>query len=138
LILGKLLTDIPGSSAVFVLSAVAYANDMKERLLGIGSELLAKEGAVSESCARAMAEGVRRISGADMAVSITGIAGPEGGTPDKPVGTVHFALCDSRDTIAFQHIFHGFERDAVRMLSAFTALDFLRRRLLWIPPLSPI
>jgi nicotinamide-nucleotide amidase len=137
-LVGKLLTDIPGSSAAFVLSVVTYANDMKESLLGIDHELLANEGAVSESCARAMAEGVRRLSGADVGIAITGIAGPSGGTPDKPVGTVHFALCDTNDTIAFQHVFHGLERDAVRMLSAFTALDFLRRRLLGIPPLSPI
>jgi nicotinamide-nucleotide amidase len=135
---GKLLTDIPGSSAVFILSAVTYANNMKERLLGVAPEVLLSEGAVSEQCARAMAEGVRRISGADLSISITGIAGPDGGTPDKPVGTVHFALCDSHDTIAFQHVFRGFGRDAVRMMAAFAALDFLRRRLLWISPLAPV
>ncbi len=137
-LLGKLLTDIPGSSASFVLSVVTYANDMKERLLGIDPELLASEGAVSERCARAMAEGVRRISGADVGIAITGIAGPSGGTPDTPVGTVHFALCDANDTIAYHHVFHGLGRDAIRMLSAFAALDLLRRRLLGMPPLSPV
>lgn len=125
-----LLTDVPGSSRYLLLSAVTYANEMKTRVLGVPAEVLATEGAVSEACARAMAEGALSVSGADHAVSITGIAGPEGGSEEKPVGTVCFALAGAgRDTVATRQHFFG-DRGRVRRRAAFFALDLVRRRLL--------
>jgi nicotinamide-nucleotide amidase len=127
---GSLLTDVPGSSAVFLLSAVTYANDMKERLLHVPGGILAGQGAVSEACARAMAEGVRRVSGSDLSVAVTGIAGPDGGTDDKPVGTVHFAVSDAQGTDARQRMFGFRDRAFVRRLAAFAALSLVHRRVL--------
>lgn len=89
---------IAGASSVFVGGIVAYANEIKQEVLGVPGSLLAEHGAVSEPVARAMAEGARRVLGCDLCVSITGIAGPSGGTPLKPVGTVHFAVSDSAGT----------------------------------------
>mgnify|MGYP000412774904 CR=1 FL=1 len=133
----KLLTDAPGASAAFVLGAVTYANSAKEAVLGVPAEILEQHGAVSEPCARAMAEGARRLSGADLAVAITGIAGPDGGTPDKPVGLVHFALAHAGGTVASRRIFRNRGRDPVRALAAHHALDMVRRHLLGLPPLGP-
>ncbi len=86
------LTDVPGASAVFLGGFITYANTLKERLVGVRPETLATHGAVSEPTAREMAEGARRETGADLALAVTGIAGPSGGTPEKPVGTVFIAL----------------------------------------------
>src|SRR5262249_21174385 len=88
----KRLTDIPGSSKYTRLNVVAYANEAKQELLGVHEYILNKKGAVSSECAHAMAAGVRRIAHADIGIGITGIAGPEGGAPDKPVGLVYLAL----------------------------------------------
>ncbi len=128
-LLGKLLTDVPGSSAVFLLSAVTYSNSMKEKLLGVEATLLREQGAVSEACARAMAEGVRRLSGADLAVAVTGIAGPTGGSLTKPVGTVYLAICDKAGTDAEHRLFPPWNRQLVRTLSANAALSLICRRL---------
>ena len=129
-LLGKLLTDVPGSSAVFKLSAVTYANQMKERLLKVPHEILEKHGAVSAECATAMAQGVRSLSGADLAVAITGIAGPDGGTKEKPVGTLFFSVSDGDGTVTKHRLFPARDRDFIRRLSAYTALYFIRRRIL--------
>jgi nicotinamide-nucleotide amidase len=128
-LLAKLLTDVPGASRAFVLSAVTYANEAKTAVLGVPAELLAAHGAVSEPVARAMAEGARRVSGADLAVAITGVAGPDGGTPEKPVGLVHFALAHRHGTRALQRTFPAHERSFVRALAAHAALDLVRRHL---------
>lgn len=89
------MTNVSGSSAVFRGSVVAYANEVKERMLGVPADVLRTHGAVSAACAEAMVRGVAKLTGADFCAAVTGIAGPEGGTPDKPVGTVHVAtLCD--------------------------------------------
>ena len=91
---------LAGASAYFRCGVVAYSNDAKRTLLGVGADALARCGAVSETVARQMAEGVRRISGADYAVATTGIAGPAGGTPEKPVGTVWIAVATPERTVA--------------------------------------
>jgi len=95
-LIAKRITDIPGSSAYFLLGAVTYSNDSKELVLGVPAGLIEKYGAVSSEVALAMAEGVRKISGSDLAIATTGIAGPDGGSPEKPVGTVFIAI-DSPD-----------------------------------------
>ena len=97
-LIGAALTDIAGSSDVFTGSAVTYSNEAKSNILGVKSETLREHGAVSEECAREMAEGALRIYGADYAVSVTGIAGPDGGSESKPVGTVCFGFASDRET----------------------------------------
>jgi len=124
-----LVTEVPGSSAWFRGGVVAYANDVKRDLLGVPTALLERHGAVSEECARAMAEGVRRAMHADVGISVTGIAGPEGGTAEKPVGTVCFALALPDGTRTRTVRFPPFGRDRVRALAAATALEWLRRQL---------
>ncbi|MDH3584142.1 MAG: CinA family nicotinamide mononucleotide deamidase-related protein, partial [Phycisphaerae bacterium] len=129
-LLGKMLTDPPGSSAAYVGGWVVYTNDLKRQQLGVPAETLETHGAVSEAVAAAMADAARARSGADFALAITGIAGPGGGTPDKPVGTVWIALAE-RDRPPLARCFHfPDDRDGVRQRSAMTALDLLRRRLL--------
>jgi nicotinamide-nucleotide amidase len=130
------LTRIPGSSDYFLGGAVTYTNELKIRQLGVPPELLAAHGAVSEPVARAMAEGVRRALGSDFGIGITGVAGPGGGSAEKPVGTVHIALAGPRKgDIATDHRkvrFPG-DRERVRQHSSQLALEMLRRRLLGIP-----
>lgn len=128
LIAGR-ITAIPGSSGYFLLGAVTYANDAKTRLLGVSEELLAEKGAVSPEVAKAMARGARRLAGSDLALAVTGIAGPEGGSPEKPVGTVFIALADQTGCTAKGYHFSG-DRDRIRTITAVTAMDWLRRRLL--------
>jgi nicotinamide-nucleotide amidase len=127
-LLAELVTRVPGASAVFDLGVVAYANAMKERVVEVPPALLAAHGAVSEPVARALAEGARRIAGATWGVGITGVAGPSGGTPEKPVGTVHLAIAGPGGTEPFARLFRG-DRDRVRRHAALEALDLLRRRL---------
>ena len=124
-LLAELLTDVPGASAVLDLGVVAYADAMKERILGVDRALLAHHGAVSEEVARAMAEGARRAGGATWGVGITGIAGPSGGTPEKPVGTVHVALAGPARTEAVARLYRG-DRARIRRQAAFEALNLLR------------
>jgi nicotinamide-nucleotide amidase len=116
-------TDVPGSSAWFRAGLVTYALVAKERLLGVPAELLERHGAVSEPVARAMAEGARRVTGVDLAVSVTGIAGPAGGEVLQPVGTVWFAwaLADARTRVAVER-FEG-DRAAVRAAAVARALE---------------
>src|SRR5262249_32114750 len=123
-----LLVTIPGASRWFLGSAVAYHNDLKERWVGVQPETLRAHGAVSEPVAREMAEGARRVAGSTWALSVTGVAGPDGGTPDKPVGTVWTALAGPGGTEARRHLFL-WDRDLVRTASAYAALEQLRRAL---------
>lgn len=131
-LIAKRITDIPGSSGYFTEGLVTYSNDAKMRLLGIAPELLDNSGSVSAECASAMAQGVRRASGSDLGLAVSGIAGPEGGSSSKPVGTVYISLAapDSCRTECFQ--FNG-NRNEVRIMTAWTALDWLRRYLLANP-----
>lgn len=127
-LVAALFTDLPGSSKVFERGFVTYSNKAKQEVLGVPGDLLADYGAVSEPVARFMAEGALENSRANLTVSITGIAGPGGGTPMKPVGTVHFAV--ARENQAVQHEVHQFGeigRSEVRLASVEVALEMLRR-----------
>jgi nicotinamide-nucleotide amidase len=122
----ELLTRISGSSRYFLGGAVAYANSAKTALLGVPAELIAAHGAVSAEVARAMAEGMRQRLGADFGLAFTGIAGPDGGTPQKPVGLVHWALASASGTEARERVFVG-DRQQIRRRAAFSGFDLLRR-----------
>jgi nicotinamide-nucleotide amidase len=128
-LVGGRLTDIPGSSDVFMGAVVCYADRLKTELLDVPAELIKAQGAVSEEVARAMAEGARRRLGVHLAVSVTGIAGPTGGTADKPVGTVWFAVASPTGTDTRRIVFFGSRRE-VRERATQTALYLLDRRLL--------
>jgi nicotinamide-nucleotide amidase len=128
-LLAQRLTDIPGSSKYFIEGVVAYANDAKTRTLGVEPMLLMEHGAVSAPVAEAMAEGIRRRAGTDFGLSITGIAGPGGGTEEKPVGTVFIALADDIKTEHRKLNLPG-DRHLIRWRASQAALDLLRRRLL--------
>jgi nicotinamide-nucleotide amidase len=122
------LTDVPGASNAFLGGVVSYSNAAKENLVDVPRELLVEHGAVSEPAARAMAVGVRGRFGSDWGIGITGIAGPSGGTVDKPVGLVHWAVAGAEAVVADYRVFPG-DRATVRLWSVHSALDLLRRRL---------
>lgn len=130
-LLAKRLTDVPGSSAYFMEGLVTYSNESKERLLGVPRELIEEHGAVSEPVARKMAEGARALAGSDYGLSVTGVAGPGGGTEEKPVGLVYVGISDGEDTTAERVDLSAWSesREAVRERSANRALDLLRLRL---------
>ncbi|HKE88254.1 MAG TPA: competence/damage-inducible protein A [Vicinamibacterales bacterium] len=123
------LTDVPGSSRYVDASIVTYSNDSKHHLLGVPSSLIEQHGAVSEPVAIAMADGIRRRAPADIGVGVTGIAGPSGGTPEKPVGTVVVAVATASDQRVRTFRFHG-ERAQVKFQAVQSALDMVRRMLL--------
>jgi nicotinamide-nucleotide amidase len=132
-LVGHRITNVPGSSAYLKGGIVAYSDDVKQRSLDVRAETLAAHGAVSEETAVEMASGARRILGADLGLAVTGIAGPDGGTPDKPVGTVCFALASATRTYHSRHHLWG-TRDWVKLLSSQVALDWVRRYLLGMDP----
>ncbi len=125
-LIAERITSVPGASAVFDCGIIAYSNEMKKCLLGVKTETLMEFGAVSEQTASEMATGVRRISGADIAVSVTGIAGPDGGSPDKPVGTVCIAVSILHRTLSKRFLFNG-DRESVREQTAHSALEMVAR-----------
>jgi nicotinamide-nucleotide amidase len=127
-LLAKRLTDTPGASAYFLLGTVTYADSAKLRVLSVPAEMLASHGAVSAAVATAMAEGVRLLAGSDLALSTTGIAGPDGGTPAKPVGTVYIALAAADGCRVISHCFAG-NREMIRAAAADAALELLADRL---------
>ena len=127
-LLAKLITDISGASEYFTYGWVTYSNMAKITELGVPAELIEKHGAVSEEVAAAMASQARKKAGSDFAISITGIAGPTGGTNDKPVGLVYIGLCDAQRVQTKRFIFLA-DRESVRMRAAQTALNMLRLRL---------
>jgi nicotinamide-nucleotide amidase len=128
-LVGHRLTQVAGSSAYFERGFVVYSNEAKQALLGVPESVLREHGAVSAPCADAMARGARERAGTDLGVAVTGIAGPDGGTPAKPVGTVFVALADRQGTVVERYRFDR-DREGNKALSAVRALDLLRRRCL--------
>ncbi len=128
-LLGKTITDVPGSSDYFAGGVIAYSNELKMKLLSVPQIILEKYGAVSDECARYMAEGAVQNLGANIGVSITGIAGPSGGTDEKPVGIVYIGFSAAGETGAKEYRF-GNNRERNRERSAVMALDMVRRYLL--------
>jgi nicotinamide-nucleotide amidase len=126
----KRITDIPGSSDYLLAGYITYSNQDKIKTLGVPKELIEQKGAVSSEVAKAMAESARKKAGANMAVSTTGIAGPTGGTSQKPMGTVHLALADESGTWERRFSFLRPERRQIRELAAEAGLEIIRRRLL--------
>lgn len=123
------LTGVPGSSAALDRGFVTYSNAAKSGMIGVPADLIVAHGAVSEPVARAMAEGAVAHSDADLAVSITGVAGPGGGSAEKPVGLVHFAVHDADGTAHVEHRFGDLGREGVRLASIRVALELLLTRL---------
>lgn len=122
------ITNVSGSSACFWGGVVSYSNDAKERLLHVPHDVLSAYGAVSEPVARAMAEGAREVFGTDHAIGVTGIAGPTGGTAEKPVGLVYIAIAGPRDTIVTKNHFTG-TRESIKEQTAEAALGLMLEQL---------
>lgn len=128
-LLAKRLTDLAGSSEWFERGLVTYSNRSKQDLLGVGPDLLAQAGAVSRECAEAMARGLMVMTPADWGVAVTGIAGPGGGTPEKPVGLVWFAWASRHAPVDVESRQFGGSREAIRAAAVETALEGLLERL---------
>jgi nicotinamide-nucleotide amidase len=122
------ITNVPGASKIFLGGVVAYANEVKQKFLGVRAKTLAHHGAVSEAVACEMAEGARRKFGADFAIAVTGIAGPTGGTKAKPTGTVFIALAGDFETVVERKL-NRFEREKFKKITAKQALMLLHTRL---------
>ncbi len=131
-LIARRITAEPGSSDYFPGGVVAYSNQLKESFLDVPAGLIARHGAVSPETARAMADGIRRRTGANLGLAVTGIAGPGGGTPEKPVGTVYFGLAGPEGSATHHRIFTG-DRWQVQELTAQTGLDLVRRHLAGLP-----
>jgi nicotinamide-nucleotide amidase len=131
-LIGHRLTNVPGSSAFFVGDFVTYANELKSEILGVSEKTLNDFGAVSEQCVLEMAAGARRRAGADIGVATSGVAGPEGGTPQHPVGTVCVGMVADGVSAARRHQMRG-ARDWIKLLTSQVALDWLRRYALGLP-----
>lgn len=127
--IGEMITKVPGSSKTFMGSVVSYSNEMKINVLGVPEQTIQTHGAVSHRCAREMAAGARNVGNADIGISVTGVAGPDGGTPEKPVGTFFLGLSTSDMDMSRGFLLPG-TREWVRTLAAMQALDLLRRHLL--------
>lgn len=127
-LIGKMITEVSGASRVFNYGFVTYANEAKVKLLGVNGQTIEKYGVVSGEVAKEMAEGARKASSSDIAVSVTGIAGPGGGTKEKPVGLVYIGVSDAKGVEAYRFVQHG-DRERVRNKSALCALDIIRRRI---------
>ena len=127
-LVGHTITNVSGSSDYYKGGVVSYANEVKEKILHVAPEILEEKGAVSAECAKEMARGVRKLLDSDIGISTTGIAGPTGGTPDKPVGLVYIALA-TKDNIYYEkHIFHR-DREGNKREAADAALKMLKQYL---------
>lgn len=130
------ITSVSGSSDVFGFGVCSYANEAKMKLLGVRAETLEAHGAVSEETAMEMAAGVRKLSGSDFGIATTGIAGPTGGTPEKPVGTVWIGFSSEKKTFALRYVFDGKmfpeetdTRQAIRLEAVYTALSIVKKEI---------
>jgi nicotinamide-nucleotide amidase len=123
------MTNIPGSSAYFLGGVVAYSNELKTIFLDVPADLLQEHGAVSREVAEAMAAGVRNRTGAEIGLAVTGIAGPDGGSPEKPVGTVFIGIATAEGNWASRFQFSG-DRQQIREIAAQSGLDLVRKYLL--------
>ena len=121
------ITDVPGSSTIFGYGMVTYSNEAKRTILGVKKETLDRVGAVSEETAFEMARGLKRVSDADVAVSVTGIAGPGGGSEQKPVGLVYMGLAKGEEIFVKKNLFSG-SRDEIRRQTVETALNFVAEK----------
>lgn len=128
-LMGKRITDVPGASACYLGGVVSYQNEVKENLLGVRHETLITKGAVSEETACQMAEGVRKALGADIGISTTGVAGPGGGTPEKPVGLIYVGISTEDKTWVVRILRPRQSRESLRRLASSTAFDLVRRYL---------
>ncbi len=129
-LIAKQLTDLPGSSEILMASLVTYSNAAKVELLDVEPQILETAGAVSEACVRAMAQGAKRRLGADYALAVSGVAGPGGGSPEKPVGTVYIGLAGPHDRVLVRHFRFRGDRAKQREQAALNALNLLRQELL--------
>jgi PncC family amidohydrolase len=127
-LVGHLITDVPGSSTYFIGGFVTYSDELKRETVGVPHDVLAAHGAVSAQVAMAMASGGRARTGADLAVSVTGIAGPDGGSPAKPVGLTYVAVADAVGVAVRRHLWTG-DRSENKRRSAAAALDLLLERI---------
>ena len=125
-LVGHLITSVAGSSDYFVGGALTYSNELKQKLLGVKEETLRQHGAVSEPCVREMAEGIVKMAGANVGVAISGIAGPGGGTPEKPVGTIWLAIAGPHGTRS-RHVLYGGDREQVKQVAAHAAIAMIYR-----------
>ncbi len=123
-LISHILTNVPGSSEYYKGGVIAYANEVKENVLHVSKDILKAKGAVSAECAMAMAKGVRELLRTDVGIATTGIAGPTGGTPDKPVGLIYIALATKDYVYHAKHIFHE-DRDGNKREAANAALEML-------------
>lgn len=128
-LIASTITDAPGSSAIFNRGFITYANDAKSELLGIPAEFIEQHGAVSEETAHAMAEGCLQASKSKHAIAVSGIAGPTGGTPEKPVGTVYIALASKNEPTFVRRFYFPTDRSSFKIRTSRAALDLLRQRL---------
>jgi nicotinamide-nucleotide amidase len=126
-LISKMITDIPGASKVLDRCIVTYSNEAKVQELGIDSELISKYGAVSKQVSEAMANGIMKKTESDIAVSITGIAGPDGGTEDKPVGLVYIGIADKKGVKVYRKQLLG-NRDRIRYITALYVFDLIRKK----------
>jgi nicotinamide-nucleotide amidase len=126
-LVGSMLTSVPGSSEYLLFDAVVYSNQAKTQVLGVNEEILRAYGAVSEEAAAAMVRGVLRVTGADLGIAVTGIAGPGGGTDEKPVGTVWISVGAKSGALFTRHFRLWGDRERIRTLSAYTALRMVQK-----------
>jgi PncC family amidohydrolase len=136
-LVSSMLTGLAGSSSFFLLGTVAYSNQAKHSVLKVPSSLLIRHGAVSSQVAVAMCQAVRRLVKADYGIGITGIAGPAGGTADKPVGTVYIAVAAAKNRICRRYNFHG-SRSRIRRQASLSALKMLNKLLGTLPKVPPL
>ncbi len=135
-LIGNRITDVAGSSAYYRGGIVAYTNDLKKELLGVSRTTLSMFGAVSEETACEMALGARKVAHSDLAIATTGIAGPDGGSEEKPVGTVAVALASGEDEVCSKMYQLWGTRDWIKTLTSQVALDWVRRHLRGMDPLE--